>query len=139
VDSYRRIFANVDLATRTADVSDMDAPDPFNLDQGNSYLLDMVMLWLALCAKISITRSPVRDDVWKWLGWMKDGGQKPKRLNRRSGGVTSLAQDKLCELLEPYYELLNLADPEYYALLERVTRPLPGTVPLGPPPQWLRA
>lgn len=68
----------------------------------------------------------VYDDLSIWAHWMLIGGDQPapnRRSVLRSG--YRFAQAVLCGMLEPYYVLFNMANPQHFALLERVTRPLP--------------
>lgn len=71
----------------------------------------------------------VRTDVDRWLSWMLAGGSRPSANKRavNAGGINAIrtTQDTLCALLEPYYEALDINNPQHFALLERATRPLP--------------
>lgn len=81
----------------------------------------------------------VKDDVDHWLGWMLEGGSRPKPTMRTAyaNGTNGycITQDAVCSVLQRHAHLLGWNDPAHFKLIERATRPSPGTEPLGPPPK----
>lgn len=101
-------------------------------------------LLVRISLQVSFAVPEVRSDVDAWVSWMLVGGTRPRAnkratsadgVNTASVNAISVTQSTLCDALQPYYREFDLSNPAHFGLLERATRPLPGTKPLGQPPQ----
>lgn len=76
----------------------------------------------------------VRVDVERWLSWMLAGGSRPKATIRsvNANGVNAyaLTQDVVCATLDHFIRSIDWDNPTHFKLIERATRPSPGTTPL---------
>lgn len=76
----------------------------------------------------------VRIDVERWLQWMLAGGSRPKATQRSlhcpNGNVYCVTQNVVCAMVEAYVRLIDWNNKTHFALIERITRPSPGTTPL---------
>jgi hypothetical protein len=76
----------------------------------------------------------VQEDVKRWLSWTLAGGTRPKLTKRTTcaNGINGYAttQDAVCAVLDRYAGGIDWDNPDHFKLIERATRPLPGTTPL---------
>ena len=76
----------------------------------------------------------VRQDVGRWLSWMLAGGSRPRPTARavNANGVNAYqaVQNVVCATLDHFGALIDWASASHFKLVERATRPSPGTTPL---------
>lgn len=96
----------------------------------------LAALFQVINASARNTIRGVHKDIDNFLSWMLVGGKRPTFTLRTTniGGVNGYqaAQDTLCEALNEFHDRFDWDDRMHFALLERATRPLPGTTPLVP-------
>jgi hypothetical protein len=94
-----------------------------------SVFADTFPNWAMVCIGMEIPEATYRKngvlkDVERWLCWMLYGGNRPY-ANKRSIHAAATVQDILCRTLDETIGELDFDDPTHFALIERVTRPLP--------------
>lgn len=82
-------------------------------------------LLLVASQEVNFGLPGITKDATAFLTWMLVGGER-RRANKRSLRINAygVSQNTLCLALEPFYDFIDWANPEHFALIERATRPL---------------